>query len=140
MFESRRSLACLAATILGLSIVPSVTAAQVTVYHDRGTFTAALGSPPSNDDYESYSLGDIALGDVRGDFRYTFNPAVTQPAVVPGGNGGQALGGSPVDAFVGGDSGTLTFQPQSPTAGPLPRALGARLLSPPPCATNSPGP
>jgi hypothetical protein len=113
----------LALLLCSLSAVRS--AAQVTVYHDRATFLAALAGFPqvANDDYESYPLGDIPLGDVRGDFRYTFDDTVVQPAVVPGGNGGQALGGSPFDVFVGGDSVTLTAG-----AGSELRAFGADFL------------
>lgn len=94
--------------------------AQVTVYHDRTTFLAALSSAPTVDDFETYALGDIPDGGVRGDFRYNFNAAVTQPAVVSDGGGGQALGGSPFDVFVGGDTVLLTH-----AAGTALRAFGA---------------
>ena len=86
--------------------------AQATVYHDRTQFTAALaGFASLTDNYEGYSPGPVVLGDALGDFVYGFDGAVTQPAVVSDGAGGQALGGSPFDVFVGGDSVTLTFQP-----------------------------
>jgi hypothetical protein len=112
--------------VCGMLLLVTVTNAQVTVYQDRTLFTAALtaqGLSPTSDDFESYALGPIALGDVRGDFRYTFDPALTQPAVVPGGNGGQALGGSPFDVFAGGDSVMLTAG-----AGSVVRAFGADFL------------
>lgn len=103
--------------------------AQITLYYDRGSFLAALGSVPSRtDDYESYAAGDIALGDRRGSFVYVFDQGVTQPAVVPGGNGGQALGGAPFDVFVGGDLVTLVFSPPSAPSGSALRAFGADFL------------
>src|SRR2546423_15565383 len=111
MHDYSRCFIRLCAAALALSGAVSAASAQVTVYHDRTVFTAALSGLQKVDDFESYALGPIALGDVRGDFRYTFDPSVTQPAVVPGGNGGQALGGSPFDVFVGGDSVTLTTGP-----------------------------
>ncbi len=96
------------ALALGL-VLPVVRAAgQVTIYHDRTSFEAALGHVVV-DDFEAYPLGDIPLGDRRGEFLYTSDPAVTQPAIAPDGAGGQALGGSPFDVFVGEDSATLTF-------------------------------
>ena len=83
--------------------------AQVSVYHDRTTFLNALkGLSAKTEDYESSPPGDLPVGSTLGDFTYTFDPTVTQPAIVAGGNGGQALGGSPFDVFVGGDSVTLT--------------------------------
>ena len=81
-------------------------AADVVTFTDRAAFLAALGSSPLTDDYESYGLGDIANGSTLGDFVYDFT--ATQPAVVAGGYGGQALGG-PFDVFVGGDLVTLSF-------------------------------
>src|SRR5437879_5547219 len=114
---------------IGLLVFPAVGAgAQVTAYHDRATFTAALTSPSFTDDFESYPLGDIALGDRRGDFLYYFDPNITQPAIVLGGNGGQALGGSPFDVFVGGDSVTLSYAPIDLSRGLLLRAVGVDIL------------
>ena len=102
--------------------------AQIVIYHDRATFTAALSGPVLTDTFETYPLGSIPQGDRRGDFLYSFDPNITQPAVAPGGNGGQVLGGFPFDVFGGGDSVTLTFSPLSPLQGPRLRALGADFL------------
>jgi hypothetical protein len=88
--------------------IAAPSSAQVTVFTDRTTFAAAIVGPSKSDDYEAHPLGVIALGDVRGDFRYTFDGAVTQPAVASDGAGGHALGGSPFDVLVGGDSVTLS--------------------------------
>lgn len=115
----RQVLLCLFAATLVLASVTQAHA-QVTVYYDRAAFLAALSAAPAVDDLESYSLGDIPNGDVRGDFLYAFNPAVTQAAIVSDGGGGQALGGSPFDVFVGGDSVQLTH-----AAGTALRAFGA---------------
>jgi hypothetical protein len=104
----RQVLLCLFAAAIIFAPVPKAHA-QVTVYHDRTTFLAALSTAPTVDNLESYPLGDVPNGDVRGDFRYTFNPAVTQPAIVSDGGGGQALGGSPFDVFVGGDNVALSY-------------------------------
>src|SRR5262245_9975920 len=66
--------------------------AGVTVYHDRVAFTAALGGASVfTDAYESYPLGEIPLDGRRGDFLYSFDPTLVQPAVVPDGLGGQLL-------------------------------------------------
>jgi hypothetical protein len=109
-------------TLVCVAFPRSGAVAQVTVYHDRGVFTAALaGLPPfTTDTYETYAPGPISSGDARGDFRYTFDLSTTQPAVVSDGAGGQALGGSPFDVFVGGDSVTLTL-----VSGHVLRAFGA---------------
>lgn len=125
----RPALRCLAAFLLLLAPASSAFA-QVTVFDDRTLFTAALAGlgTTTTDDYESYALGPITEGDVRGDFRYTFDANVTQPAVVVGGNGGQALGGSPFDVFVGGDSVTLGYSPTSPASGQTLLAFGADFL------------
>ncbi len=101
----RFALPCLAVSLLLLPMCRAFS--QVSFYHSRANFTAALSNLPQTDDFESYAPGDIAVGDVRGDFRYTADSAATQPAVVSDGGGGQALGGSPFDVFVGGDSVTL---------------------------------
>ena len=114
----RRSIIC--CTVGWLA---SVTAAYATSYSDRTSFNAALASAgltAGSDNYESYSLGPISNGDTRGAFTYSFDPSLTQPAVASDGNGGQALGGSPNDVFVGGDAVSLTF------TGPRPlQAFGA---------------
>src|SRR5262249_26235713 len=68
-------------------------------------------------------LGDINTGDRRGRFLYSSDQNITKPAIVPGDNGGQALGGSPFDVFVGGDTVTLTV-----TGGSTLRAFGADFL------------
>jgi hypothetical protein len=100
--------------------------AQVTLYYDRSTFLTALaGLPTQTEDYESYSLGDIPEGSQLGHFTYTFDPTSVQPAIVSDGAGRQALGGSPYDVFVGGDSVTLTYHPLTPLEGPLMQAFGA---------------
>lgn len=119
---------CLA--LIGTLLIGSPGRAQLLIFHDRATFTAALaGLPlPTSEDYESYALGDITPADRRGDFLYSSDPSLTQPAIVPGGNGGQALGGSPFDVFVGGDSVRLSFQPLPVGSPPFLRALGADFL------------
>ncbi len=83
--------------------VPSF--AAVVAYTDRATFIAAIGGATVADDFESYAPGAIANAATLGNFTYSFSSAV-QPAVVPGGDGGQALGG-PFDVFVGGDAVSL---------------------------------
>jgi hypothetical protein len=102
-------------------------AAGISIFHDRPSFVSAaglIGIPLVPDDYEAYALGPIApSGAVRGDFAYEYDPSRVQPAVVPGGFGGQALGGSPFDVFVGDDLVTLAFQPANPL-----RAFGLDLL------------
>lgn len=120
---------CLPA-LVGILACSAPVHAQLQLFHDRATFEAALAGlpPPLVDDYESYALGDIPFGDRRGDFLYSFDPALTQPAVVPGGDGGQALGGSPFDVFVGGDSVTLAYRPLPAGRPPLLRAFGADFL------------
>src|SRR6185369_800490 len=92
----------------------SVQADPINVFHDRPSFlTAAAGIcvPLAGDDYEAYALGPIPNEVDRCDFAYEFDPTLVQPAVVPGGFGGQELGGSPFDVFVGDDRVTLAFQP-----------------------------
>lgn len=124
-----RLLCALAVCALALPVPPAD--AGVSIYHDRATFNAALAATQAvvrTDDFESYALGPIALGSSRGDFRYDFDPLVLQPAIVPGGFGGQALGGDPFDVFVGDDSVSLTFQPPSPPGGPFLYAFGADFL------------
>jgi hypothetical protein len=100
--------------------------AGITAFHDRDLFLAAAagaGVGTATDDYEAYVPGNVPNGDTRGSFVYSFNPALVQPAVVPGGFGGQALGGGPNDVFVGDDLVTLTFN------GPIPlRAFGLDVL------------
>jgi len=119
---------CLA--LIGIVLIGSSARAQLQIFHDRATFTAALAGlpPPTSDDFESYAQGDIAPADRRGDFLYASDPLLTQPAIVPGGNGGQALGGSPFDVFVGGDFVRLTFQPLPGGPPPVLRAMGADFL------------
>ncbi|HET7380148.1 MAG TPA: PEP-CTERM sorting domain-containing protein [Gaiellales bacterium] len=97
--------------------------AEATSFTDRAAFDATLvaaGLAASTDTFETYSLGDIPNGGTRGSFQYSFDPGQTQPAVASDGAGGQALGGSPFDVFVGGDSVTLTFTGATPL-----RAFGA---------------
>lgn len=76
--------------------------AAVVAYTDRAAFLAAVGGAAVTDDFEAYAPGAIANAATLGDFTYSFSAAV-QPAVVPGGYGGQALGG-PFDVLVGGDA------------------------------------
>ena len=88
------------------------TSAWATVYADRAAFIAALGrlgQPVMAEDYESRPPGVIANGQRLGDFAYSFDAAVTQPAVASDGNGGLALGGAPNDVFVGGDAVQLLY-------------------------------
>jgi hypothetical protein len=87
-------------------------------FTDRASFLAALGAPALGENYESYGLAPVANGSTLGSFLYTYDPSAVQPVIVPGGFGGQALGG-PFDAFVGGDAVTLSF------AGSPLRAFGA---------------
>jgi PEP-CTERM motif len=98
----------------------AVHADPINVFHDRPSFltaAAGMGVPLVGDDYEAYALGPIPNGGVHGDFAYEFDPTLVQPAVVPGGFGGQALGGSPFDVFVGDDLVTLAFQQAQPLRG-----------------------
>jgi hypothetical protein len=81
-------------------------------FTDRAAFLAALGSPAITEDYESYGLGAVANGSTLGDLLYTYDSSVVQPAIVPGGFGGQALGG-PFEAFVGGDAPNDSSHPPS---------------------------
>lgn len=113
-----RAIVCVCACAT-LALLPCLTHASV--YHDRTLFTSALAAFPSfTDNYESYSSGTLASGGALGDFLYTFDSAVTEAAVVSDGAGGQALGGSPFDVFVGGDSVALIFEPLSlPDSPPL---------------------
>ena len=116
--------------VAAVALMPTLAAAQITVYHDRAAFTTAVNALDVvlTDDFESYALGPIPLGGRRGDFLYSFDPNITQPAIVPGGNDGQALGGSPFDVFVGGDSVSLGYSPLV-TGRPLVlRAFGADFL------------
>ena len=117
-------------TLAVILLLGSPARAQLMLFHDRSAFTAAVASlsPILTDDYESYALGDIATGDRRGDFLYTSDTSITQPAIVLGGNGGQALGGSPFDVFVGGDSVRLEYQPLPASRPPVLRAFGADFL------------
>lgn len=122
-------LACCRLVVCGLLFLTAAANAGVTAYHDRAAFTAALDrASVFTDDYESYPLGEIPLDGRRGDFLYSFDPTVLQPAVVPGGFGGQALGGSPFDVFVGGDAVTLAFAPADPAQATVLRAFGADFL------------
>jgi hypothetical protein len=101
-----------AMVVSGLLWIVGVANAAVVFYQDRAVFIAALaGAPLTAESYETYALSDIALGGRRGDFLYQFDPTAVQPAVVADGAGGQALGGSPFDVFVGGDVVQLRFQP-----------------------------
>lgn len=98
--------------LVSIVVLPASGHALPLVFHDRALFTAALaGQTLITDDYETYALGPIALGDGRGDFRYGFDPSEVEPAIVSDGLGGQALGGAPFDVFVGGNAVTLSFQP-----------------------------
>lgn len=93
---------------------------SVVSYTDRAAFLAAVATESltaANDDFESYALGNIPNGATRGAFRYTYDPAAVQPAIVSDGAGGQALGGAPFDVFVGGDSVTLQFVCSQPLLG-----------------------
>lgn len=106
----------LLATAAALACAAS-TPACATVYTDRAAFTAALGrlgQPVMDEDYESRPPGAIANGQSLGDFAYSFDAAVTQPAVASDGNGGLALGGAPNDVFVGGDAVQLLYNGARP--------------------------
>jgi hypothetical protein len=124
-----RSLAYRRAAIVALFILACLPAqSQIQFFTDRAAFIAALSELPTTDDFESYLPGDIALGDRRGDFLYSSDQNITQAAIVAGGNGGQALGGSPFDVFVGGDSVTLDFSSLTLQNGGALRAFGADIL------------
>jgi hypothetical protein len=125
LWSSARRYAAIAAVFI-LAVLPAQS--QVRFFKDRASFNAALSGFLTVDDFESYSPVDIATGGRRGDFLYTSDPNITQPAIVPGGNGGQALGGSPFDVFVGGDVATLDFRSTSLPAGSLLGAFGADFL------------
>ena len=85
---------------------------QASTFTDSTAFinaVNALGLNIVTENYESYSTGPLTNGQNLGMFNYTFDPNQTQPAVVPDGNGGQALGGAPFDVFVGGDTVKLSY-------------------------------
>jgi hypothetical protein len=129
MYRFLKRLTCGGLTVCGLLSLASLANAQIMLFYDRIAFTAALGGLAARtDDYEAYPPGPLALGDRRGDFLYSFDPAISQPAVVPGGFGGQALGGTPFDVFVGGDTVTLAFAPIAPSKNTRLRAFGADFL------------
>lgn len=115
-------------TLIGLLALGTPAPAGFTAYRHRAAFEAALGGTTTIDDFETYPLGDIPLGGRRGDFLYDFDPALLQPAVVPGGFGGQALGASPFEVFVGGDSVTLTYASLDSAQPPRLLAFGADFL------------
>ena len=115
----------------GLMFVSSTSSGQVTVYHDRITYLTVLHEQVNaiyDDDLESHPLGDIDTGARRGDFLYSSDTAITQPAIVEGGDGGAALGGSPFDVFVGGDCVLLTYKPLALGQPPRLVAFGADFL------------
>jgi hypothetical protein len=117
--------------LFGLATLPSVSAAQTAVYHDRIAYLTVLQEKVSavyDDDLESNALGGIDTGARRGDFLYTSDTTITQPAIVEGGEGGAALGGSPFDVFVGGDCVLLTYKPLAPGQPPRLLAFGADFL------------
>jgi len=100
--------------------------AQAVVYTDRTAFeaaAAAAGLALRAEAFEAAAPGPLAPGAAVGGLRIGFDAALTQPAVVADGNGGQALGGSPFDAFVGGDRFSFTAG-----AGHVLRAFGADVV------------
>ena len=105
--------------LLALSLLvvgaSSVHADPINVFHDRPSFltaAAGMGVPLAGDDYEAYALGPIPNGGVRGDFAYEFDPTLVQPAVVPSGFGGQALGGGRGGPNAPGEMVPPTFGPE----------------------------
>ncbi len=103
-----RSLRATAAGVLAAVLINTTPAmAGVVAYTDRAAFLAAVAGAVSADGFETYAPGAISNNATLGDFKYTFSDTVL-PMVVPGGFGGQALGG-PFDVFVGGDSLSLTY-------------------------------
>jgi hypothetical protein len=107
--------------ILGLCLLLAAGLAQAAIIStdDRASFlAAAAGRGPglSADDFSSYALGSIANGDARGAFTYSFDPAMTQPAIVDNGAGAQVLGGAPYDVFVQADVVTLIYNGTGPLA------------------------
>jgi hypothetical protein len=103
-----RRLSATAAGVLATVLINTTPAvAGVVAYTDRAAFLAVVGGAVSSDGFETYAPGAISNNSTLGDFKYTFADTVL-PMVVPGGFGGQALGG-PFDVFVGGDSVSLTY-------------------------------
>jgi hypothetical protein len=84
----------------------------------------AAGISVTTDNFSSYSLQDIALGQTLGKFTYSFDPILTNPtgtAPTIGLDGAsKVLIGGPFGAFVGGNAVALTF-----TGGQTLRAFGA---------------
>lgn len=106
-------------TIALVTLSGASSEAGVIAFTDRALFLAALSATATTDDYEAYPTGVIPNGAIRADFAYTYDGSFVQPAVTGGAFGGQALGGTPFDVFVGGDLVTLTFE------GTALRAFGA---------------
>lgn len=103
----RRLKSTAAGVFAALLITAAPAMAGVVVYTDRAAFLAAAGGAVTTDGFESYAQEAIINGATLGDFKYTFTNTV-QPTVVPGGFGGQALGG-PLEVFVGGDAVSLAY-------------------------------
>jgi hypothetical protein len=114
---------------LGLAAVlsPYPVGAQVSVavYSERTQFLQALDAAANSDDYQAYSLGQIGQGLRLGEYSYSFDPTVTQPAVVSDGGGGSLLGGYPYNVFVGSDVVSLALTVSSPSNGDRLRGFGA---------------
>ena len=98
------------------SLFAVISGCRAAAFTDPAAFAAAAaaaGIPITADDFSTYPLGDISNGQTLGRFTYTFDPnpsdpTGTQPTIgLDGPN--QVLTGAPFDAFVIGNSVTLTF-------------------------------
>jgi hypothetical protein len=102
-----------------LLLLSSMANAAIIAVGDRAGFTTAAagrGLTLSVDDFSSYAAGNIANGESRGVFSYTFDSSLTQPAIVADGSGAQVLGGAPYDVFVQGDVFTIVYDGTNPLA------------------------
>lgn len=105
-----------AAMVCCISLFAVISGCRAAAFTDPAAFVAAAaaaGIPISTDDFSSYPLGDISNDQTLGRFAYSFDPnpsdpTGTQPTIALDGPN-QVLTGAPFDAFVGGNSLTLTF-------------------------------
>jgi hypothetical protein len=113
-----RSLGAIAIAVMTCcsSLFVVTSGCRAAAFTDPAAFAAAAaaaGIPITADNFSTYPLGDISLGQTLGRFTYTFDPnptdpTGTQPTIALDGPN-QVLTGAPFDAFVGGNSVTLTF-------------------------------
>ncbi|HEY1259841.1 MAG TPA: hypothetical protein VGF34_11375 [Stellaceae bacterium] len=98
------------------NLFAAISGCRAAAFTDPAAFAAAAaaaGIPITADNFSTYPIGDISNGQTLGRFTYTFDPnpndpTGTQPTIALD-NANQVLTGAPFDAFVGGNSVTLTF-------------------------------